>query len=546
MWASEVVRRLRGVAAILLVPALAAAELPEKTLAVVVARSADAIDASVPALLRPWRLRFNGVGPVLKRTLGGADLADRPFALGLAERNGAATPFALLPVDDAAAFQKAVKAGPDGVAAIAGYLLAVEPVEGGVLLAMPDRDRHPVVADASLAGLEAVLGETSAAVRVTRAGFALAADQTAKLPPVRRRVVLSQIRSVREAWLLLGLAPRYQPLLRAFADRTDGVTVRLSADDEALTATLDIALRGDREDDPRTPVPSAPPLVANLGDRVPIATLRSAGPLPGPLVRLVLALAECRPDEVDAVVFDGPTFAAYAESVAELAASVVAAEAVLLVPTADEPLAANRAVALRTEPGADHPEAVKQAADAWNAVVSASRARTPLVYETAEIDAAEGGGLRLSMDTLRAFGGQGVEEVVRVVERYYGPGGRLVTEHRPTGEDRWLATAMPRPAADLLRAALSETADEPDKKPAVTGQLWIDRWLAWRHALDDVGKEKDVGRKVRPPMAPSPPAELRLLIEDGRVRGDFRLPLSTYAELANQKTAKRVDAARAE
>lgn len=541
MWASEVVRRLRGVAAILLVPALAAAELPEKTLAVFVARSADAIDSSVAELLRPWRLRFNGVGPVLKRTLGGADLADRPFALGLAERNGAATPFALLPVDDAAAFRKAVKGGPDGVAAIAGYLLAVEPVEGGVLLAMPDRDRAPVVGDASLAGLDALLGETSAAIRVTRAGFALAADQTARLRPVRRRVVLSQIRSIREAWLLLGLAPRYQPLLRAFADRTDGVTVRVSADDEALTATLDIALRGDREDDPRTPVPPAPPLVANLGDRVPIATLRSAGPLPGPLVRLVLALAECRPDEIDAAVFDGPTFAAYAESVAELAASVVAAEAALLVPTADEPLAANRAVALRTEPGADHPEAVKQAAEAWNAVVSASRARTPLVYETAEIDAAEGGGLRLSMDTLRAFGGQGVEEVVRVVERYYGPGGRLVTEDRPTGEDRWLATELPKPAADRLRAALPEVPDTPDTKPEVNGQLWIDRWLAWRQALDDVGKEKDVGRKVRPPMVPSPPAELRLTGGKRRLLCELNLPPETYEAIAAYWTEEKTD-----
>lgn len=542
---SSLLRRVRRVAVVVFIGCQAsAAELPEGTLAVVAAKSLQDLDATAARLLEPWRLKFNGLRPIIERLAPGAEVPSGPAAIGVVKVGANLFPFALLATDKADELERAVRARPVAgrkSAIISGYPVSITRVDGGVCLTYSAALRPAVETGVPLAEIEDLLGDANAAVTVTDRGFDEAAMWASRLGFVRGRFDLTRVRSLKGLMAMLPRLGVYAPFLRSLALETKGATLLVNADpdSDSLDATLDVAYANADEAPPAAnDAATGPTLDVLLGERTPIATFRSDRPLPAPLVRLALAWAESRPDDIDADRYDPRSFAAYAESASNLLGAVRLIRLAWIVPTAGEPLATNGVEYVRVREGADMLDAIEETTEAMNETIRRSRAGTPLIAALDPLVSPDGAGVRMTTDVLKALGGEGLEEVREVLQRYYGPDGRHVVDFTPLGDDAWLR-ASPPAAPEELRARLKRGGAPADDEQAEL-LVWIDRWLAWKQSLDDVGKNNDLGRKVRPPMAASLPLRLQLNAAADRLRCEAALPTDAYEAMAAYWVAEKI------
>ena len=536
---SSILRRVRRVALVLGFASSAfAADLPEGTLAVVSAKSLEGLDDTVSRLLEPWRLKFNGLAPIFQTLAPGTGIPRGPVAIGLLKRGAKALPFGILATENAEELERSLRARPAGkgkFALVAGYPVFLSRVEGGVFFSLQPQLEGPPVAC-----VEQLLGEADAALAVTKLGFEEAADWSARLGLTRGVIDWRRVRSLNDALRLLNRLGRFTPLLRRLAQEGSVANLRLSADpkQESIAAALDFQCSaGDAAPPAAEAGAKAPTLNALLGDRAPILTFRSDRPLPPPLVRLALAWSECQPSDIDADRYDPEAFAAYAESATELIGAITQTRLAWFAPAENEPLATNGLECFRVKPGTELGEKIGEVTSAMNRTIRQSRARTPLLTELKEIDSPGGPGVRTTVDVLRALGGADMQEISKLVERYYGPKGQYVVDHTPLGGDQWLRSSDPDNQATRERLVVDQASATQE---AAELRVWLGRWLVWQQRIDDVGKEKDAGRKVRPPMTAAPPLRLRISAHSDRLRCSAELPTETYQAFAAYWIAQKI------
>lgn len=519
-----------------LAPALASApdwrdQLAEGWLAVVVAEDLDRFDRTVERLTAPWGLPAFGVGVWLDRLGVATQVADRAWVLSLVRgASGAPGPELLVPTDDFDGL--CVALGADrvedlAIVSVGGYEFGVRESGGW----------------ARVAPLESIRGETQrgagrpegeSAARVTTAD----ADITFALSPAGAAWLAEELSARRAASLVskrrrpnrwpttlreaLDRADAFAPLAQAVADWRETSQLRLSGDDPSrLVAMFDLP---SHDTSPAT----GEPLPLRPGRDEAIAWLATSAPPPATLVDLAIAVRESRPGEIDARHYPAEAWAAYAQSLRALVGGVGAAEWRLLVPRDGAPVATNEACRFRWQGTASElGESLQAVVAQWNALVDATEARTPLRAEAAPREA--GDGWRLTVDFVNGLGLKPTEELVRLLERFYGPGGRLRYDVLEQRRGEWLATSSPDEPREA--PAAGEQAAAPSSDALLQGEFRPDRWLAWRERVEAIGHEATIGRRVRPPMAPAPPVALSVRSEE-RLRVEFALPAATYDELA--------------
>ncbi|MGL4512456.1 MAG: hypothetical protein ACRCT8_05140 [Lacipirellulaceae bacterium] len=545
-------RALVGLCAASMIGAAAAGEatsdwrksLPAGWLAVVAAESPTALDGRTGELLAPWGRKFVGVKGALAALAPGLALAEREVVIGVAlpESGEAPKPFALLPVEDGAAAIRALGGDPTargGLATIGSYEVALRQLDGWLAIEVAGGDLLEW-------GEGEAPDEGSGLLTLHVAGQGLRwLDGLLCDAPILRKGPLRWPTSIAEA---LRQASRIAPLMRELAARVDSLAIFVRRAEEGTPEgdlIVDVTLtprgapaidEGDQQRD--TPRRHVPPqnLPAGL-----IAELRS-GPPPELLSRLWLAAAECQPDEVEAERYDPKAYAAYAERVIALASKLTVARVELHEPRAGDPVVANQVARVEGIPDFDLAVEVRGVAKRWNAVLPASHAGAPLTIECGPLGRSENRrGLRMKVDALVALAGPGAraggpatEGLAELLAKFYGPDGVAtidVVEERPGA---WLVSSLPEGREATIR-------DPSGPTDGGGGAIDVARYVAWRQRIDDIGHEQSVGRTVRPPMAPSPPATLRWETPTAdRLRLELRVPRATHGALAARMTAAKV------
>ncbi len=552
-------------------------ELPNGTLGFVVVRDLGGLDASLQRLLRPWGLRFAGVERTLKAVCPGLSLPSRPLLIGLTEVDHRLVPFLWLPVEDVDALAEAIhadRAREDLIVTIASYDLKITPIAQGVSVQPLGANLFNRPGDNPFRAMKQSLGDSLVILSLTSEGLERMAQQLTeergRNRPTRPRLL--RLRTLADLWSARSLLPAYAPLMERLASEAKSLTIRLRvyprSHSEVSSGRERPKYQIVGEHAAKSPVEeggfqlsceavgveapfdrevksgslrTSPDQLAD--GRKLILSLEANRPLPATLTRLAMAWMESRPDQIDAERYASPEFAAYAESVEMLVASITSFRLALATPHADEPLTANQATLFQVRPGTSTAQLVTQAMVRWNEVVRSSKARTPLEVEIIPLD---GNGIRLSTDLVAAMGGPEVEGMVPLLERFYGPKGVRTVDYVPLKEGkRWLSTSYAAVTkAELLEQLLADglLSDAPGKPRESGGKLWIDRWFAWQQRIEDVGNEQTLGRRVRPPMREAAPLQFSILEENDRIRMDFRLSANAYEALTEYWIAKKVPA----
>lgn len=513
--------------------------LPAEWLAVAVIDSPDSATTRIDELLRPWDRRTDWLRTRFDAFFPDSPFADRPWVVALVEgEDGTAAPMLLAPTDDFAALCETLGADVAdeiAVAMIGGFDIALMDRGGWAQVTLldstPTAESHP--ADPEIAILDR-LADCEARLAVSSRGLDRLADEL----EARR---WKQLKSGR------GRVPRWAwPVgFNAFVER-----LAQFAPIAEPTAGLDEPLAlGLRQNSKRAWVASVVlPIETTPPDRTPpalpagepIASLRFGGQLPADLIDLAIAGLQCRPVDIDAPEYPQPQWDDLAEAYRHLLSGCRSASYGLMLPAEGEPVAANQVSVFAWEGGAEQlGETLAATVVRWNQVVNAAKARTPLRVAIEPLEAqplGKPGGWRLSTDLFSGFAIDRSPEIEALFERCYG-GDTLSLDVKPTGDGAWLARMGPPKDNDTGPAL---TADPPVELGVfLTGELRLDRWLAWQQQVEDSTIGEAIGRKVRPPMAETPPATLRATGGD-HLRLDATLPAKTYEAAVRHWRAEKI------
>ncbi|QDT69120.1 hypothetical protein MalM25_20480 [Planctomycetes bacterium MalM25] len=495
--------------------------LPADWLLVAEAPSLAALDELAPQLFEPW----GRPAPPLRATLAtlaprGA-FAERSWAIVVASGEaGEPTVAAFAPTDDFDALCTALdadRADDLAIASLFGFDLAIEPLNGWARFSL--LDSPPEYGPAETPSPRA--GEATDTLRVTLSAdgclrFAAYLEELRRGQVTDRRRRHGPLRWPSDFKAAVDRLAPYAPVASAVAGWGEPIMLVASHRDDAVEIELTTPLATEIQ---RPPAPSRA-----LDPTDAILTLNAPGALPAPLIDLVLALMQSRPGQIEAPEHPQPQWDDFADACRELLSGCQSSQAVLHLPAAGEPAAANETAAFTWDDSAGPlGDRLRLGVDRWNTMIDAAQARTPLKIELTPVEST--GGYRLRSDLIESTGLEASPEIEAIFNRYYGDGRWATAELTPLGQNGWIAAMRPNGAARLASSPNASTADET----LLHGELWLDRLITWRQQLDSLLNTGSANHRVRPPMHQTPPIGFSLL-------GGERLRLKVVAQLATYET----------
>ena len=514
--------------------------LPQRWLVALAVEDLGRLEQKLGDLLPPWGIRLAGVSERLETLLPGAPLGDDAWVIGLAEADDLAVePFLLLPTQDFDALCDAIQADrADNVAItrIAGYDLVLA-AHGSWAWVTPLRAAMPAPMGAPDEPIAAERpNDSDTSLHLSHRGLQLLAQRLSDQEPPNRRLPRRFAMPVDVSSLIRALAP-YGPIVSELVQQRASVSLSLGADAESGDLLAGLTLRTDQASQDNHKSNASSSILASES----IATLKAAA-LPPALIHLGAAWVQSSPDDVEAQQYEPNSFESYKEALRQLLTGMTEVRHRLVLPGEDSPLMANHLVKFQWNGAPDQlGEHLSEACIRWNEVVRKSGAKSELFAEfsplAAEASPTEQAGYRVSFDLVTALGAN-TPEARDLFARLYGEGGRLTALVAPLGEGEWVYSTVP--AADLkplLDAAQAEASNAPGDAKATTpclaaGQARLDRWISFQQRLDDLLYGDSLGRKVRPPMNDSPPAQLRVTSVETGYHLEARLPVDAFKTAA--------------
>ncbi len=502
---------------------------PSDWLATIEVRDLERLEPGLRALAEPWGTPPPPIAAVVSGILPADTLASRPWAAAFAEsKKGPPIGVLFVPTDDFSALCDALQADPAGDIAIVtlfGYDLALEECDGWARVSLLDQEIASEPIDPDATPKQPVEGNLR--VRASAHGLRAAADHLAELRRARIAFNRGRIKPWTRAPRSLGeamerLAP-YWPVVKQLAAYEEPITVDFSLGDEALTATIVAPVQ-----QPAQHADHAPPL---LPAAKPIAVSRIPGQ-PAPIViDLGLAWMRSRPQDHDAVEFPARKWRAYADSQRRMLALNRGTTEVYHLPQPGQPVSANQQNRFGWDGDSESlGRSLRDVTTSWNQLINATKTRSRLLAELSPGEAS--GTWTITSDLFAGVGLASTPELEALFDRYFGNGGKMISEFAQTEDGSWLYSMhesyQPKPPETVGQQDSARPHLQPDVLLDAT--LWLDRLIAWHQQVDGIDKQKDRGRRVRPPMAESPPAQFTL-VGGETLRAEARLPLSTYGAL---------------
>lgn len=495
--------------------------LPADWLLAAEAPDLAALDELAAQLFDPWARP----APPLRATLAAlaprGAFAERPWAVVVASSEaGELTLAAYAPTDDFDALCTALdadRADDLAITSLFGFDLAIEPVGAWARVSL--LDSPPEYGPAETPPPRAAEGSDALRVTLSADGCLRLAAHLEELrrgqvaDPRRRRGPLRWPNDFKA--LVARLAP-FAPVASAIANWGEPFALTASHRDDALRIELTspLAVTAQR----------AAANAESIDQRAAILTLDAPGALPNPLIDLALALMASRPDQIEAPEHPQPQWDDFADACRDLLKGCRSGQAVLTLPAEGEPAAANETATFTWGDSAGPlGDRLRLCVDRWNTLVDAAQARAPMKIELTPIEAT--GGHRLRTDLFAGTGLEPSPEIEAIFDRYYGAGRWAVTELQPNPDRSWVATMRPG-----VSPRSGELAAEQAPDTLLSGELRVDRLIAWRQRLDDLMQENTIHRKVRPPMREAPAVTFRVAGGE-RLRFAATAPLVAYREL---------------
>lgn len=535
------------------------ARLPDGWLAIAAARDAAKTEQAIVGLLDDLAFDYAGIVDQLRLAAGLGDvvLASREVVVGWAvdpssgdHGNTAPYAFALAPTDDFAGFVRSCRgemAGAVGVTTLVGVDLCLVPCRGWAFVAEVERleaargvmrrvaelpPGRPTLSSADAAGPDLML-------QLSPAGLDHAWRRAAATDPKARRRALAE--GVPWPPTLAAFDAAFgqnAPLLDAWRGRLRGAQLTARVENQQVRFRLTAPLV-----DPPPPGGAALPALATaMNPSRVVAELRgTAGPLSKLVGPLYLAYAKGRPDEIDARAYEEANYRDFADAAARALSHVEAFHAVALPRGEGEPVLAGQAVLVRVDDRDAFLAATSRVASRWNTLVSASRARMPLLFEADP--APEVGGLAFSVDMVKAFGVRRSREIDQLLQGLFGPDGRWHRLLLPVRQDLVLLADLPTAEAVAIAKRLADAnpaagPSPPVDPPAWRGTLEVDLAAAllqtWRKANRPGGRVREAA-----PIRRSPPLRARAELVQAEFRCEAVISRDTLRAIGGSLQASR-------
>lgn len=475
--------------------------LPGEWLATVEIDSLERLEERLPSLLKPWGLETPPIEAWLANILPGAKFDDRPWVAALVVgADGQPVPLVFLPAENFDRFCESLEADPAedlAIATVGGFDIALQECGGWVRIGLLDND-----VDANPVGTAPPnAGKQNLRLNVSSTGW----EQAAEFLNTRRQGEIAAGQGRVSPWRwpqrisdILDRLALFGPLAQRLAGYDCTITIGVDWDEatDSLRATVDIPTP--------TPVASSVTKAPVILTNKPIFWAVSPGIVPEVAVDLFLAWTRCRPEQVEASSYPQTEWEAFADAQRTMIGRCDSASYVMHFPEEGQPVSANEVVAFTWNGSqASLGEALNATNAAWNRLLKATDSRTPSPVSTTPLN--DNRGWLMTVDLFENAGLDFTPELEALFDRFYGHGGKMVRQVVSSGQQEW--RIVMHPSFDDPNAA---SLPAPETAAFLYGEVSIHRLLAWNQMVDDIGKEEDVGRRVRPPMDPTAPARFEL------------------------------------